>query len=185
VILGINNLLYDETTEKIIGAGLLTYLFFFLAAVSTACVLIYLGFYRKDLKGKKGSQRIIVEEPKIISDLSREYIVTYAISLIGFNLLDIRQAVSFGFLILFFAYLYVKYDTIIYNPILELFRYRMFNINAIHVGLPKKSNGEYPVRKDIILITQKKAVEFIDKDIYMRELSSESNLFIEVKTNRK
>ena len=178
VILSINNLLFDEQNKKIIGAGVLSYVFLCLAVIPVVLVLMFLGFY----KSADGSQKVEVINPRIVSDLSREYIVTYAISLIGFNLLDVRQAISFCFLILFFAYLYVKYDTLAYNPVLELFNYRMFNADIIQVRLPKHEDGKHPVRNGVIIITKKKAIRLTDSNVLLLPMNAEGDLFIEART---
>lgn len=177
IIFSINNLLFDERCKRIIGIGPLTYLFLGLAIFPCICVFLYLGFYRK----ANGNQKVEVVNPKIISDLSREYIVTYAISLIGFNLLDIRQAISFCFLIVFFAYLYIKYDTVAYNPMLELLNYRMFNADIVQLGLPQKPDGSYLVRKEVTIITKKKASQLTDDSVYILPMNAEGDLFIEAK----
>jgi len=159
----------------------LSWSFLGLAVAPIIGVFLYLSHYRK----ATGSQKVDVLNPQIISDLSREYIVTYAISLIGFNLFDVRQIVSFCFLILFFAFLYVKYDAVVYNPILELLNYRMFRADMVQLRLPTDSEGQHPIRKSVIIITSKRVTRLSADSISVLPMNADGDLFIEGRARKK
>ena len=153
----------------------LSIFFVAISAVSNAIVVWYLERCRKSSRHHTGE--IIVA--KAVGDLSREYIATYAISLIGFNLLGLKGAISFAILIAFFAFLYIRHDQIIYNPMLELFGYRTYEISMLLVDIPKE-NDEYRTRNGV-LISRKTSHALQDGQVPLTPIGHD-NLFVEVRT---
>ena len=116
------------------------------------------------------------------SDLSREYIVTYAISLIGFDLSSARDGISFCVLLAFFAYLYVKYDQIVYNPMLEVFGFNMYSVDLRLTSFDVNVNASGVMRSGILL--SRKSKQALQEDPFPVALVGEGGTFIEVKKRR-
>lgn len=167
---------YDKQTQAPIydGSWLLVFLFAAIAILSNAVIFGYLASYRKR---DNGSEEVELKNPVVISELSKEYIVTYAISLIGFNLVDLRQAVSFAFLVFFFAFLYVKYNDITYNPMLDFFGYRIYDASFVRIQFPKYSNGEYVETSSHKVISKKRKQDF-DAPIFISNIGDD--VFVEI-----
>ena len=167
---------YDKQANVPIydGSWLLVLLFSAITILSNIVIFGYLASYRKN---DNGSQEVEVKNPVVISELSKEYIVTYAISLIGFNLVDLRQAISFAFLVFFFAFLYVKYNDIAYNPMLDFFGYRIYEMSFVHIQLPQYASGEYAETNNHKVISRKRKQEF-DAPIFVSNIGDD--IFVEV-----
>ena len=160
-------------TSGIDGYLPLSIFFVIISIISNLVVVKYLSNCKKSSKHHTGE----IIKVKAISDLSREYIVTYAISLIGFNLLEWKDAISFTVLLVFFAFLYIRHDQIIYNPMLELFKYKTYEVTMFLTDLPK-INDEYLTREGI-LISNKTSHSLRNSEIPFTAIGHDG-LFVEV-----
>lgn len=165
----------DKLTKEAVmdGSLFLCLTFAFIAVISNAIIFRFIRHYETEYDD---SIQVALDNPKMISELSKEYIVTYAISLIGFNLLDFRQAVSFVFLVLFFAFLYVKYNDITYNPMLDFFGFRIYEASLIRLDLPANSQGEYITTTTKKIISKRKRNQ-LDQEISISPIGDD--IFIE------
>lgn len=175
IILCISNwpMLDAETMVLVEGSLLISVVCIVVSLISNAIVLWYLSSRQKKNKQYEGEIKTI----KAISDLSREYIVTYAISLIGFNLMEGKDAISFTVLLAFFAFLYIKHDQIIYNPMLELFGYRLYEVSVVLIDMPKVGNH---LVKEGTLISRRSIHRLKEAPVPFARMGNE-DLFVEIK----
>lgn len=118
---------------------------------------------------------IIVKKAKRINNVSVEYIITYAMSFITFDLYNLKGIISFILLISFFAYLYIKNNQIMYNPMLEICGYKFFEIEFIkeNIGLPitdeRKNKSRLLISKQYKVEHEKIYTAILGDDIFIEK----------------
>ncbi len=70
-------------------------------------------------------------------------------------------------------------NTLVFNPVLEVFGYRMFEVSITHLGIPERSDGQRYTRAGVTVITRKKQNELIEGSIKTLPLNAAGDLVID------
>ena len=63
----------------------------------------------------------------ILKEVNSTYLLTYIMPLIAFNFSKIQDCVSFFLLFIFLMAMYIKYNMVFLNPVLEIFDYTYYS----------------------------------------------------------
>lgn len=112
----------------------------FLSLILISNGLVFL-FFRNNKKRESDKRQVTIVKSQKQDGLGMEFIASFVMAFIGFDLWDIYDTLSFSFLLSLFLILYVRRGNLLQNPMLEILGFQTYLIEFKNLGSDTPKTG--------------------------------------------